>query len=125
MQGVGAVSPLFALHDGNGGRVYFYDAMGAQFEVADFAATGSGSPAVRSILHYADRWSGSPLRDKRREESIVLALRSLETAAVSDTATGGVDRRQQVFPIVKIITAGGIETIEHSQLAEAFQREVA
>jgi len=43
MQGVGVVVPIFATYDGNSkpeARLYFYDAMGAQFEVTDYAATG-------------------------------------------------------------------------------------
>ena len=50
MQGVGVVVPIFATYDGNSkpeARLYFYDAMGAQFEVTEYAATGSGSPACR------------------------------------------------------------------------------
>jgi proteasome beta subunit len=53
MQGVGVVVPIFATFDPASNpeaRLYFYDAMGAQFEAADYAATGSGSPAVRGIL---------------------------------------------------------------------------
>src|SRR6201997_5413295 len=48
LQGVGVVVPLFAAYDFEAAvsRLYFYDAMGAQFEAADYAATGSGSPAV-------------------------------------------------------------------------------
>src|SRR5690349_2984748 len=68
MQGVGVVVPLFAAYDApaNVSRLYFYDAMGAQFEAADYAASGSGSPAVRSVLHYENRWGTKPLA-KRRE----------------------------------------------------------
>src|SRR5438093_808342 len=50
MQGVGVVVPIFATYDSHPkpeARLYFYDAMGAQFEATDYAATGSGSPAVR------------------------------------------------------------------------------
>ena len=50
MQGVGVVVPLFATYDAGPaaeGKLYFYDVMGANFEVAEYAATGSGSPAVR------------------------------------------------------------------------------
>ena len=42
MQGVGIVVPIFATYDSGtepGARLYFYDAMGAQFEVAEYAAT--------------------------------------------------------------------------------------
>src|SRR5271157_1598198 len=44
LKGVGVVVPIFAAYDPVAGsaRLYFYDAMGAQFEAADFAATGSG-----------------------------------------------------------------------------------
>src|SRR6478609_5254355 len=59
MQGVGVVVPIFATYDGNSkpeARLYFYDAMGAQFEATDYAATGSGSPAVRGILYYENNW---------------------------------------------------------------------
>src|SRR5512133_1451229 len=67
MQGVGVVVPIFATYD-NGiqpaARLYFYDAMGANFEAADYAATGSGSPAVRSILYYENKWSGRPLHNR-------------------------------------------------------------
>src|SRR6201995_4556315 len=87
MQGVGVVVPIFATYD-NGlqpaARLYFYDAMGAQFEAADYCATGSGSPAVRGILYYADRWSGRALRELDETEAIAVALRALDTAAETD-----------------------------------------
>src|SRR6267378_3071229 len=50
MQGVGVVVPIFATYDSSAdpsARLYFYDAMGARFEVEYYAATRSGSPAVR------------------------------------------------------------------------------
>ena len=72
--------------------------MGAQFEAADYAVSGSGSPAVRSILYYANTWGGQPLRELSREEAVILALRALDTAADTDTATGGVDRRGPRLP---------------------------
>src|SRR5437764_2367076 len=58
MQGIGVVVPIFASYDlaADKAKLYFYDAMGAQFEVADFAATGSGSAAVRAILYYENTW---------------------------------------------------------------------
>src|SRR3954463_7682562 len=108
MQGVGIVVPIFATYDFGtnepGARLYFYDAMGAQFEVTDFAATGSGSPAVRSVLYYQNTWGGKSLTKLREAEAVVLALRALDTAAENDTATGGVDRRGKVYPIIKIIS---------------------
>jgi proteasome beta subunit len=127
LQGVGVVVPIFAAYDLEAAvsRLYFYDAMGAQFEAADYAATGSGSPAVRSVLHYENTWGSKPLIKRRESEAIVLALRALDTAAEADTATGGVDRRGLVYPIVKLITRAGISTLPEKQLAKIFKATVA
>jgi proteasome beta subunit len=127
LQGVGVVVPLFAAFDTDAAvaRLYFYDAMGAQFEAADYAATGSGSPAVRSVLHYENTWGKKPLAKRKEADAIVLALRALDTAAETDTATGGVDRRGKVYPIVKLITRHGISTVSEKQLARVFKLTVA
>src|SRR5260370_29497528 len=55
MQGVGVVVPLFATFDSKAAepaKVFFYDAMGAQFEAADFAAIRSRAPSLPTVLHY-------------------------------------------------------------------------
>jgi len=126
LQGVGVVVPIFATYDAEveTPRLYFYDAMGAQFEVTDFAATGSGSPAVRAVLHYENSWGGKPLRKRKEDDAILLALRALETAASSDSATGGVDRRADVFPIVKTITSAGIATLPEKRMAKLFKGQL-
>ena len=48
MQGIGVVVPIFATYDHEAAvaRLYFYDAMGAQFEAADYAATEIGRAHV-------------------------------------------------------------------------------
>ena len=123
MQGVGVVVPLFATYDtapGGEGKLYFYDVMGANFEVAEYAATGSGSPAVRGVLYYENTWGAKPLVEYNRQEALRIVLRALDTAAEADTATGGVDRNGRIFPVIKIITAGGIETITDDVLRELF-----
>lgn len=126
MQGVGVVVPIFATFDlqADSARLYFYDAMGAQFEATDYAATGSGSGAVRSILYYENSWGKKPLRKLKEADAVMLALRALDTAAETDTATGGVDRRGRVYPIVKIISRGGIATLTEKQLARMFKDKV-
>ena len=124
MQGVGVVVPLFATYEPAGptpdGKLYFYDVMGANFEVAEYAATGSGSPAVRGVLYYENTWGAKPLREYGKEEALRLVLRALDTAAEADTATGGVDRNGRIFPIIKIITAAGIETIPDDTMRQLF-----
>ena len=123
LQGVGVVVPIFATFDlaAKIPRVYFYDPMGAQFEAADYAATGSGSPAVRAVLHYENTYARKPLRKLKASEAVLLALRALDTAAESDSATGGVDRHARVFPIVKLIAARGIETLPEAKLAKLYK----
>ena len=124
LQGVGVVVPLFATYDINSSdpaKVFFYDAMGAHFEATDFAASGSGGPAVRSILYYENAWGPTPLRQLDQKGAITIALRALDTAAEADTATGGVDRLGRIFPIVKILNQDGITTVPHDELAAVFQ----
>ena len=127
MQGVGVVVPIFATYDHEAAvaRLYFYDAMGAQFEAADYAATGSGSGSVRSILYYENTWGKKPLAKLKQDEAVLIALRALDTAAESDTATGGVDRRGRVYPIVKLIGPAGITTLPEKALAKVFKKHVA
>jgi proteasome beta subunit len=128
MQGVGVVVPIFATYDGNSkpeARLYFYDAMGAQFEATDFAATGSGSLAVRGILYYENNWGAKPLHKLTEDEAVSIALRALDTAAESDTATGGVDRSGKIYPLIKVVSREGITTLPESKIAAVFKETVA
>jgi proteasome beta subunit len=128
MQGVGVVVPLFATYEKRSSepaKLFFYDAMGAQFEATDFASSGSGASAVRSVLYYENSWGSKRLRERSRQQAILLALKALDTAAEADTATGGVDRHGKIFPIVKIVTDTGIETVADDKLSDLFQAQVA
>jgi proteasome beta subunit len=128
MQGVGVVVPIFATYDPNSkpeARLYFYDAMGAQFEVTDYAATGSGSPAVRGILYYENNWGLKKLQGLDEAEAVAVALRALDTAAEADTSTGGVDRSGKIFPLIKIVSHAGITTLLDEKVAEIFKQKVA
>jgi len=128
MQGVGVVVPIFATYGSNPkpeARLYFYDAMGAQFEVTDYAATGSGSPAVRGILYHENNWGEKPLQKLSEDEAITVALRALDTAAEADTSTGGVDRGGKIFPLIKIVSREGITTLPEEKIAQVFRQTVA
>jgi proteasome beta subunit len=128
MQGVGMVVPIFATYGFNPkpeARLYFYDAMGAQFEVADYAATGSGSPAVRSILYYENHWGVKPLQKLSEDDAVSIALRALDTAAEADTSTGGVDRSGKIYPLIKIVSHDGIATLPEAKIAAVFKETVA
>src|SRR5437870_10356102 len=128
MQGVGVVVPIFATYDSHPNpeaHLYFYDAMGAQFEATDYAATGSGSPAVRGILYYENNWGAKPLHKMSEDEAVSIALRALDTAAESDTSTGGVDRMGRIYPIIKIVSRKGITTFPENKIAAVFKETVA
>lgn len=129
LQGVGMVVPVFATYEvangkDGGGKVYFYDALGAQFEGVDYSASGSGSLAVRSVLHYLNNWGGKPLAKYNESEIIVAALRLLDTAAESDTATSGYNPKSNIFPLVRVVTKDGIREISESELAKLYRSEV-
>jgi proteasome beta subunit len=99
--------------------------MGAQFEATDYAATGSGSPAVRGILYYENTWGAKSLHKLSEQEAVSLALRALDTAAESDTATAGVDRSGKIYPVIKIVSREGITTLPESKIAAVFKEMVA
>ncbi len=123
LQGVGTVVPILAARDAQhqpDPSLYFYDALGAQFLSADFAVSGSGSGAPRSILQWINRWSGQPTSQRDEKAAIQLALQLLDVAAEGDSATGGVDRRSHVFPQVKLLTRDGLRSISVESLRESF-----
>jgi proteasome beta subunit len=123
LQGVGVVVPILAARDPakkTDPELYFYDALGAQFQAVDFAVSGSGSPAVRSVLQWINRWSDRPTAQRDEKEAVQLALQLLDVAAESDTATGGVDRRSHIFPQVKFLTQDGLRSVSPESLRESF-----
>jgi len=123
LQGVGAVVPILAARDPHHQpepSLYFYDALGAQFQAVDFAVSGSGSPAARSVLQWINRWSGQPTSRRDEKQAVQLALQLLDVAAESDSATGGVDRRSHIFPQVKLLTRDGLRSVSVETLRECF-----
>jgi proteasome beta subunit len=123
LQGVGVVVPILAARDAikqTEPELFFYDALGAQFQAVDFAISGSGSPAVRSILQWINRWSDRPTAVRSEKEAVQLALQLLDVAAESDTATGGIDRRSHIFPQVKLMTRDKLTSVSAESLRESF-----
>lgn len=127
LAGTGAVSPIFAGYDLDEGaaKIFFYDILGAEFEGAEYAVSGSGSPTIRGILHYLNQWSGRPLAGLPEEDATVLVLRLLTSAAEFDSATGGVNREADLYPAVKRITSAGVESIPAARLKSLFDTMVA
>lgn len=115
LQGFGVVAPLFAgleTDDPNAKPlIHFYDPLGAQFEAVNHAASGSGSPSIRSVLHFMEKWGDPRPQDMALEQAVVLANRLLMTAAEFDAATGGVHPDRRLFATIKLLNRDGIRTI--------------
>jgi len=93
--------------------------------VTDYAATGSGSPAVRGILYYENNWGTKPVQKWSEDKAVSIALRALDTAAESDTSTGGVDRSGKIYPLIKVVSREGIKTLPETKIAAVFKKTVA
>jgi proteasome beta subunit len=120
LQGIGAFIPVLSTFDveANQGRIYFYDAMGGQFETAEYGSAGSGSAPIRGAFEYILRTKG-PFRDMDRKTALQETLTLLEIAADLDTATGG---SAKYLPAAKYITAEGIQDFTESEIKEALGR---
>ena len=120
LQGIGAFIPVLSTfdRDTNQGRIYFYDAMGGQFETAEYGAAGSGSGPIRGAFEYILRTKG-PFREMSREDALKECLTLLEIAADLDTATGGSSKH---LPAAKSITADGIVDFSEAEIKTALGR---
>jgi proteasome beta subunit len=127
MNGVGGVVPLFITFDpeANDPKIYFYDILGAHFEGTPFAVGGSGSLEVQGILRFLDHWGVSGgLSSLSKKDAILLSLRLLETASYFDSATGGIQAGDRIYPVIKLVTAEGVETVGEDLLKEMMETEV-
>jgi proteasome beta subunit len=115
LQGVGVVAPIFAgveVGDPNAKPVIcFYDPLGAQFEAAAYAGSGSGTAFIKSVLHYLEHWGRPHPAEMPLAQAVVLANRLLMTAAQFDTATGGVHPEQGDFATVKFLSTEGLRSV--------------
>lgn len=127
IQGIGAVAPIFSAYDHlrKAGKIYFYDILGAEFEGVEFAVSGSGSPAVRGILHYENRWGTKPLCSLSEEEAVILTIRLLETASEFDSATGGVNSESLLYPLIKLVTSDGTREIPLKVLETLYAQNIS
>ncbi len=122
LQGVGAVSPIFATYDAKLRKpfIYFYDLLGAQFQILTHTATGSGSPAIRGILEHENLWGAKPLAEREAKDAAILAIRLLQTAAQFDSATGQARPEEKIYPIIARIGEKGYAFIPDEEMAELY-----
>jgi proteasome beta subunit len=122
LQGVGIVAPLFAGLDTATApaqpRIYFYDPLGAQFQAVGYAASGSGSGSIRSVLSFQERHGSPKPTEMKLKEAVQFALRLLITASEFDSATGGVDPTTDSFATLKLLKPEGVVTITDAEQKE-------
>jgi proteasome beta subunit len=126
LQGFGVVAPIFAGFDPSTGRpaIYFYDPLGAQFDAAAYAGSGSGSGSIKSVLHFLEQWGNPKPAEMTLPQAACLANRLLMTAAEFDTATGGVDPARGDFATIKLIDSAGVRSLSVAEQS-AFWKEAA
>jgi len=114
MQGVGGFLPVLSAWDSESGegRIFFYDAMGARFESAEYGAAGSGSERIRGAFDYIIR-TKRPFTKMTLEEALTECLVLLDIASDLDAATGG---GYKVAPVARAVTADGILDIPEPRI---------
>jgi proteasome beta subunit len=122
LQGIGAVAPLFVGVETGDPKarpmIFFYDPLGAHFEAAAYAGSGSGMTTIKSLLHYLENWGHPCPAELPLDQAVVLANRLLMTAAEFDAATGGVHADRQEFATIKLLNSQGIRTISIQEQAD-------
>lgn len=122
IQGVGVVMPLFAGLDyavtPPKAQIFFYDPLGAQFQAVGYAASGSGSGTIRSIISFQEHYGSPRPSEMSLPQAVQFALRLLMVASEFDAATGGVNPETKTFATIKALRAGGVETVEASEQAQ-------
>jgi proteasome beta subunit len=115
MQGVGVVMPLFAGLDQSKTpaepKIYFYDPLGAQFQAVGYAASGSGSGTIRSVISFQERYGKPKPSEMSLGEAVQFTSRVLMTASEFDAATGGVNPDTKTFATIKVLDANGVRTL--------------
>ena len=126
MQGIGIVVPLFAGVDHSGSpakpQIFFYDPLGAQFQAVGYAASGSGSGTIRSILSFQERYGTPPPKEMDLRDAVRFASRLLATASEFDSATGGVNPTTHTYATIKVLRADGVQTVTDEE-QEGFLRD--
>jgi proteasome beta subunit len=120
MQGL-VVVPLFGGFDERRaqGRLFRYDVTGGRWEEEDYHANGSGGRPAKSTLK--KRWKPGLSRD----DALRVSVESLLDASQEDVATGGPDPARGIFPLIYVITAGGVDRVSDDDVRAAYEAVVA
>jgi proteasome beta subunit len=92
-------------------KIYFYDPLGAQFQAVGYAASGSGSGTIRSVISFQERYGKPKPSEMSLGEAVQFTSRVLMTASEFDAATGGVNPETKTFATIKVLDAKGVKTL--------------
>jgi proteasome beta subunit len=116
IQGIGVVMPLFAGLDHSVSpsqpQIFFYDPLGAQFQAVGYAASGSGSGTIRSILSFQERYGNPRPSQMSLQQAVQFTLRLLMVASEFDSATGGVNPATSTFATIRLLKSSGVEALD-------------
>jgi proteasome beta subunit len=101
--------------------IFFYDPLGAQFQAVGYAASGSGSGSIRSILSYQEKYGSPKPSQMDLGEAVQFSLRLLMNASEFDAATGGINPETNTYATVKILDGTGVRTIHADEQARYLQ----
>lgn len=122
IQGVGVVVPLFAGLDTTTSpaqpQIYFYDPLGAQFQAVGYAASGSGSGSIRSILSYQEKYGSPKPSEMSLAQAVQFTLRLLMNASEFDSATGGINPETNTYATVKVLDGEGVRAVSAEDQAK-------
>jgi proteasome beta subunit len=113
MQGL-AVVPLFAGYDLETceGRIFSYDVTGGRYEEHAYHSVGSGSLFARGALKKLHRV------EMPEPDAVTACVQALYDAADDDSATGGPDMTRNIFPVVVVVTAGGLRRLPDDEVGQ-------
>src|SRR5947207_11346837 len=101
------------------GRLFRYDATGGRWEEEDYMSTGSGGRPAKSSLKKL--WRAGLSRDGAGRG----AGGALRDAAQEDVATGGPDPTRGIYPLVKIVTAAGVEDVSNDEIRRVYEAMIS
>ncbi|MDR2565709.1 MAG: proteasome subunit beta [Bifidobacteriaceae bacterium] len=106
-----AVVPLLGGWDGHAPRIFAFDVTGGSYEEKGYAAIGSGAVFAKGSLKKLHKPAASA------RTAVRTALTALNDAADDDSATAGVDRARDIYPVVARVDARGYHRIPDQELA--------
>jgi proteasome beta subunit len=82
-----------------------------------YAASGSGSGSIRSILSYQEKYGNPKPSEMSLPQAVQFTLRLLMIASEFDAATGGINPETDTYATIKVLDADGARTVSAEEQA--------